>query len=242
MTRGEFEEAVRGEISATITAFENTLSQAGLKIFDISAVFLAGGSTRVPCVLEAVQKMIAQSPGTQLVGGENVDEVVALGAALYSSVKSSGEHLNDNQREAVKQLSVQDISTYYFGTLAVVRNEHTGEEELQNVTIINKGEKIPCSVTEDDFATRYKDQQVIHCVVTRSGAPETDPEFVTRIWEGKMELPAGRTAGQGIRITFSFDESGMMRCSFADVDSGRVKEIDLNEVMDKKTSRVDVED
>ena len=60
---------------------EGTLDEAGRGIDSLQAVFLAGGGTRVPSVIKSVQDTFKMEPTSTA----NVDEVVALGAALYAS-------------------------------------------------------------------------------------------------------------------------------------------------------------
>ena len=86
----------------------------------------------------------------------------------------------------------------------------------------------------------YDNQVKLKCTVTKSGSPETDPRFVSTVWEGDLELPDGRKAGQKIQVTYEFDDNGMMKCSFLDVESGRVTEISLDEVsQESKSSEID---
>ena len=56
---------------------------------------------------------------------------------------------------------------------------------------------------------------------------ETDPQFVSTLWEGNLESEGGRPAGQELKFTYSFTESGTMKASFLDVGSGNTKELDL---------------
>ena len=66
------------------------------------------------------------------------------------------------------------------------------------------------------------------CTVTQSSVEETDPQFVTIIWEGELEIQGGRPAGQEIKVTYSYREDGKMRASFLDLGSGNTKDIDLS--------------
>lgn len=235
VTKEEFEIAILPLLQQAELLCETVLDEADITPSDVSAVFLAGGSTRVPCVKKSVEKVFKQKP----IATANVDEVVALGAALYAAIKSSGEHLSATQAAAIEKLKVEEIATFYFGTISVGYNAARKSEELQNNVIINKGEKIPCSRTEK-FSTRYQDQTAINCVVTKSGSPETDPRFVSTVWEGDLELPGGRPAGQVIEITYKFDENGMMKCEFLDVESDRKAEIELDSLSDQSaTSEID---
>jgi molecular chaperone DnaK len=63
--------------------------------------------------------------------------------------------------------------------------------------------------------------------VTQSAIEERNLEFVTKIWEGALELPAGRPRGQPIKVTYAYDINGMMQCSFEDTKTGKVTKVDL---------------
>ena len=78
ITRAEFEEAISSLIAQTEMLCETAMADAGVSPEQINGVFLAGGSTRVPAVLESVKSVFKQDP----LNAGNVDEVVALGAAL----------------------------------------------------------------------------------------------------------------------------------------------------------------
>ena len=71
-------------------------------------------------------------------------------------------------------------------------------------------------------------QTMVKCEVTQCSVEETDPNFVSIIWEGDLEIQGGRPAGQEIKVTFSYTEDGKMRASFLDVGSGNTKDIDLS--------------
>ncbi len=223
VSREEFEAAISSFIAQAELLCEAALEEAQIGLNDVKRVFLAGGSTRVPSVLESIERVFNQRP----VASANVDEVVALGAALYAALKSDGAHLSAAQSASVKKLKVSEIATYNFGTLSMGYNTARGEEELQNTVIIPKGTKIPASRTHE-FSTRHDNQEKVNCSVTKSGQAETDPRFVSIIWEGSMEVPGGRPKGQPIEVTYAFDENGMMKCNFLDVASGTSKDIELD--------------
>ena len=231
ITRTEFEREIGSLINQTELLCETVLDEAELEVQDIKAVLLAGGSTRVPAIRQSIEKVFKQTPNAS----ENVDEVVALGAALYAAMKSTGEHLSASQAASIDKLKVAEISTYYFGTLSVGFNNARQTEEIHNSIIISKGEKIPCQRTSE-FQTMYENQTAIRCRVTKSGSPETDPRFVSVVWEGALELPEDRPAGQIVKVTYSFDENGMMQCEFLDVESGRETKIQLDNNQDSAGS------
>jgi molecular chaperone DnaK len=221
--RDEFEEAISSLVTQTEMLCETTLEEANISVGDLDGVLLSGGSTRVPIVLESVRRTFKQEP----ISTENVDEIVALGAALYSAYKSDRSKLTTAQRAAVARMNVAEATGKCFGTISVGTNFSRGERTLVNSILISKGTKIPCSVTES-FHTIYDGQRSVECQVTESTAPETDPRFVKIIWKGDLRLPPDRPAHQEIKVTFAYDENQVMKCSFIDVATGRKIEQDLS--------------
>ena len=74
-----------------------------------------------------------------------------------------------------------------------------------------------------------EDQESVLCTVTQaSNNEETDPEFVQKIVEARMDLPPGRPRGSPIEVTYSYDANQRMICVFRDVVSGRKKEFNLD--------------
>lgn len=223
ITREEFEEAISSLIAQTEMLCESTIDEAEISISDIQGVFLVGGSTRIPCIRESILRVFKKEP----ISTANVDEVVALGAALYAAYKSDRTKLSVVQKSSVGKIKVSEITSKCFGVISVVTDEARDNNKLFNSILITKGNKIPASLTES-FFTRHDGQEGVDCQVTESSAPETDPRFVKIIWNGKLELPGGRAAGQKIDVTFSYDDNQIMKCSFLDVESGRKETVDLN--------------
>ncbi len=84
ISRQEFEEAISTFIAKTATLIDGVLMEANAKPEDIHQVLLVGGSTRVPLVQEQLTKIFGKEP-TRAV---NVDEAVALGAAVCAGLKA----------------------------------------------------------------------------------------------------------------------------------------------------------
>ena len=82
ITKAAFEELIQPLINTTITCCKNALKDAGLKIKDIEAVVMVGGSTRVPLVKQTVSVFFGRAVNDSV----NPDEVVALGAAIQADI------------------------------------------------------------------------------------------------------------------------------------------------------------
>ena len=222
VTRDEFNDAISNLILQTELAVETALNRIQISKADVTDVILVGGSTRIPAVQESIKKIFGKE--SKLFG--NPDESVALGAAIYAAYKSDSKNLNPLQKQAISKLSMSEAAPHFFGTL-VMAESSSGTMEKQNSIIISKDEKIPCSITES-YYTLSDNQTMVKCEVTQCSVEETDPNFVSIIWEGDLEIQGGRPAGQEIKVTFSYTEDGKMRASFLDVGSGNTKDIDLS--------------
>lgn len=223
ITRAEFEAKISHLISSAEMNCEDTVEEAGLVMSDLTGVLLAGGSTRVPAVRANIEKTFGQAP----IDSVNVDEIVALGAALYAAYRSDKKNLSAIQQKAVEKIKVSESTGMCFGTISLGIVESRQEIEEQNSVLIRKGDRIPCSVTRS-FYTVSEGQQSVRCTVTESSAPESDPRFVKTVWEGDLELPPGRPAEQEIQVTFAYDANQIMKVSFMDVASGKKTTQDLS--------------
>ncbi len=225
VTRLEFEEGISSLMAQIEMMCETTLDEADITPEEITSVFLAGGSTRIPCVVECAEKVFKQDP----VSTVNVDEVVALGASLYAAYKaykSDGSNLSEIQRRSVSKLNVSEVTNEYFGTICVVVSESKGEEEVNSI-IIEKGQPIPCSAT-GNYATLYDGQEIVSFRVTESKSPETNPKFVKIIREYELEVPPNRPAGQELVVRYSYDENQIIHASFRDIKSGKEGRISIS--------------
>ena len=236
VTREEFEEAISALITQAEMMCESTMDEAGVELSEIRNVFLVGGSTRIPLVQRSVQRVFDQEP----VATANVDEVVALGAALYAAYKGDRSALSAVQQTAIERIRVAEATSKCFGTISLTHDEARDTEKLVNNLLIRKGDKIPCSVTES-FYTVADGQRAVRCKVAESIAPESDPRFVKVIWEGDLELPPDRPKGQEIRVTFAYDDNQIMKCSFVDSATDRETTIDLSLASSEGADPADVE-
>lgn len=220
--RYEFEEAISSYIAQVEMMCEATLDEADISTDQIKAVFLAGGSTRMPLIEDLIKRIYRIPPTTT----DMVDEVVALGAALYAAHKSEGRGLSEIQKRSLGELTVSEKTNSYLGTLTLGHTEAKGET-LVNSILIHKGESIPCTASESFFTVR-EGQTGVNCTITESKSPETDPRFVSIIKEAQLQLPPNRPEGQEIQVTFEYDANQIIRASFLDVQTGSKQQIDVS--------------
>ncbi|MDG1097139.1 MAG: Hsp70 family protein [Methylophilaceae bacterium] len=231
ITRNEFEAEIGGILTQMRMVCENILVDCNLDTSQIKEIFLAGGSSRIPCVQSMLEDFFGRKP--KLKG--NPDEAISLGAALYAGIKSDKSKLKTPQKDLVAKLSLQEVSPAYFGMISL------NDSKLVNSVLIKKNEKIPCSVTES-FYTVTDDQDSVNLRITQSPVDENDPRFVRTIWEGSLSVPKGRPAGQEVKVTYAYQENGLMSATFIDISSGQQQAVDITAQSEGAKSDININD
>jgi molecular chaperone DnaK len=215
-SREKFEELISSHLATIEMLIETALDGAKCKPSDIDKVLLAGGSSRIPAVQRLLKKMFGYEP--TLVG--NVDECVALGAALYAGLRlmeESPEKVPDGIKGNLRTVSVGEVANQSFGTICLNDNKATGREQPMNDIIIPKDQPIPCEFTKTYYTVA--DGQVRYRGTITQGESD-DPDLVSRIAEDTMSLPPNRPRGRPIDVTYTYDTNQRMRCVFKDRESG----------------------
>tara|TARA_Y100000816_G_scaffold124577_1_gene87643 strand:- start:2649 stop:4187 length:1539 start_codon:yes stop_codon:yes gene_type:complete len=234
ITKNEFEDLISLYVSQTELQLDSLCAELSLKPSDFSNVLLVGGSTRIPAFYESVKKYFGKEPLTEV----NVDEAIALGAAIYAGMKTENSNLNAVQQKAVEAVKLQEVTNHYFGTIVVAMDSarNTPKEEVK--IMIKKNTEIPCEVT-DTVYTLYENQTEVECTVTQDGFGSDNPKMVRKVKELTLgPLPANRPQGQPIEVTYIYDSNQKMSCKFKDVNSN--KEVEA-EIFVEGTSKKEIE-
>ncbi len=202
LTRDVFEEAVGRLFTRTIMLVEQALDSVNLKPKDIDHVALVGGSTRMP----HVRDLLAEFFGFEPTSCGNVDECVALGAALF----------------AKKAAQVEEVCNHSYGTLAIVEDAATGNMEYCNTIVIAKNTPLPCTSSQT-YVTSEDNESNIEVEITQG--EDSDPKYVDVIGRIMLEVPPGRPAGCEVTVTYGYDENQRVHATVKDERSGRTKEV-----------------
>jgi molecular chaperone DnaK len=204
LTRDDFEEAIKRLLTRTIMLLEQALDTLGLTPRDIDHVVLVGGSTRIPKVQELLTRQFGKPP----VSCGNVDECVALGAALF----------------AQRARRVTEVCNHSYGTLAIIEDALTGVARVQNSVVIPKNTPIPCSMSQT-YVTSENNEELIEVEITQG--EDHDPRYVDIVGRISLRVPPGRPAGCAVTVTYSYDENQRVRAQVYDEESGLRKDIDI---------------
>jgi len=244
LAKTDFEEDITAHMASIEMLVETALEEANAKPEDIGQVLLVGGSTRIPLVQERLAKMFGRAPTLDV----NVDECVALGAALHAGLKQLEKDpasVPPAIAASLSKISLTDVCNHHYGTICLgLVDERTGQPGLVNDILIQKNTPLPAE-EKRLYRTVAAGQTSIKATVTQTQDEERDPDFVNKLFEGVLDgLPADRPAGRPVEVTYSYDTNQRMKCVFRDIESGRelVKDLDIVDREAKKEKRSAVAD
>jgi molecular chaperone DnaK len=81
LTRDELEDLIKDDIEATMDCLQRALDDANVKPKELKAIYLVGGSSRIPVVGTSIYRRFDVMPSVQ----DNPKSVVALGAAAWDT-------------------------------------------------------------------------------------------------------------------------------------------------------------
>ena len=202
LTRAKFNELTAQLVERTIIPTKKALQDAGLSTGEIDKVLMVGGSSRIPAVNEAVQKLIGKDPHK----GINPDECVALGAAIQAGVLGGD----------VTDIVLLDVTPLSLGI-----------ETMGGVCtrLIERNTTIPARKSQI-FSTAADNQTSVDVHVLQ-GEREMAADNKTL---GNFVLsgiaPAPRGVPQ-IEVTFDIDANGIVNVSAKDLGTGQEQKITI---------------
>jgi molecular chaperone DnaK len=223
ITREMFEESINSLIARADILVEVALEEAGLEPAGINKVLLVGGSTRMPLVQQRLQNLFGFAPEKAV----NVDECVALGAALHAGLTMLREKpasVPAGIASGLRDITLRDVCNHSYGTICAPLDKETGRSVIQNRIILKKNTPLPCEASQM-FYTMSQGQTALEITITQG--EDSDPAYVNKIATHKFELPPGRAAQCPIKVTYRYDVNQRMYCQFEDLQSGRSLQLDL---------------
>ncbi len=214
ITYETFEEISSYYLNITKDLIADLLKSLKMEWKDIDDTILVGGSTRMRMVSSYIIEMTGKHP----LGGVDVDEAVALGAAIKANIDEHGRGLlisgNNSAGNSARPLiagakAIRDVTSHSLGMIAI--NEDS--TRYINSCIIPKDHSIPASETRPyELMTSPNDENVMEVYVLQGDAVRPLDNIIL----SKYVISGIRHTSEGkasIDVTYTYTENGVAKVS-----------------------------
>lgn len=232
ITEEVFEEISNFLIGATSELTNNLIESIGLTWNDITGTILVGGSTRMRMIHNYVRDMSGKEP----LSGVNVDEAVALGAAIRANIDDDGKTVQTGimgfigAKKAVNVIGAKQVSDVTAHALGMIAVSEDGERYVNSV-IIPKNTSIPAvNKRAYNFKTRYRDNELEVYVLQGAYERPLDNVIIDKYVITKIERTEKNTSV--IEVSYQYTSNGVVDVTAVQTETGKKLPIRIEKVPD----------
>ena len=229
----EFDEETYEQISSylmgtTTSVIDRLFASVNLSWNDIDGVILVGGSTRMKMVQNYVKKMCGKEP----LHGVNVDEAVALGAAIRANLPEkpvaflSGAKHQEPLLTIAGAKKVVDVTAHSMG---MISQNKEGNKYINSI-IIPKNHTIPASESKTyKLSTRQKLNEM-EIYIVQGEYPRPLDNTISGLYIVKNIEKKGNSSE--IEVTYTYTSDGIIEVTAKQKETGKTLKIEKHDVPD----------
>jgi molecular chaperone DnaK len=222
VTREHFEKLTADLLQRTADTMLLVIDQAKVKVDDLDAIVLVGGSTLMPQVPQMIERVTGRAPYRDLSPYTSVAQGAAIHAAILEA-KYRGDQGDQGKKVRKMLASVKQENVNSHGVGVVVTNARSGKR--RNHVMIPRNTRLPAEVSQE-FRTNHPGQQRVSVQVLEGDAP--DPDACSLLGKCTISsLPKDLPVGSPIEVTYAFDVSGRITVKACDKTGGNEAKIQI---------------
>ena len=202
LTRAKFEQLSEDLIKRIVDKCTSCLKKSKLNASEVDEIILVGGSTRIPAIQNAIEKLFGKAPNKSV----NPDEAVASGAAIQGAILAGDKGMGE-----ILLLDVIPLSL--------------GIETMGGVftRLVDANTTIPVTKSQV-FTTADDNQPSVEVKVLQGERPMAKDNKQLGIFHLDGIMPARKGVPQ-IEVKFDIDANGILSVSAKDKATGKEQSI-----------------
>ena len=201
LTRSNFEQMTDGLVKRIVDVCSECVNKAKMKFGEIDDVILVGGSTRIPAIQNALEKLFGKTPNKSA----NPDEAISLGACIQGGILSGDASASD--------ILLLDVTPLNLG-INTLGNMMT--------VLIPANTTIPTKKSEV-FTNAADNQPSVEIEVLQGNRPmSVDNKRLGVFSLDIIPCPKGMAK---VEVSFDLDANGILNVSAKDLGTGKEQKI-----------------
>ena len=201
LTRANFENMTEGLVKRIVDVCTECVKKAKMNFSDIDDIILVGGSTRIPAIQAAIEKMFGKAPNKS----SNPDEAISLGACIQGAILSGDSSAGD--------ILLLDVTPLNLGINTL--------GDMMTV-LIPANTTIPTKKSEV-FTNAADNQPSVQIEVLQGNRPMSADN--KRLGVFNLDIIPCPKGMAKIEVSFDLDANGILNVSAKDLGTGKEQKI-----------------
>ena len=201
LTRANFENMTDALVKRVVDVCTECVNKAKMRFADIDDVILVGGSTRIPAIQAAIEKLFGKAPNKS----SNPDEAISLGACIQGAILSGDSSAGD--------ILLLDVTPLNLGINTL--------GDMMTV-LIPANTTIPTKKSEV-FTNAADNQPSVQIEVLQGNRPMSADN--KRLGVFNLDIIPCPKGMAKIEVSFDLDANGILNVSAKDLGTGKEQKI-----------------